>query len=182
VVLRTKVPEDAPADYSWRADPELAALDATAPISLTLHDYVRLYRDDLAYPSPRSHRLAIETRDGRHIGNCMCYDINLEKRQAEFGIMIGDRSCWGKGFGTDATVTVLGHVFSTTDLERVYLHTLTDNRRAQKAFEKAGFKPRRYVKRDGFDFVLMEVWRDDWIDLHGAEFATSAPDDTQDGS
>ena len=64
VVLRTKVPEDAVSDYSWRADPELAGLDATAPINLSLEDYVRLYRDDLAHPRPWSLRLAIETRDG----------------------------------------------------------------------------------------------------------------------
>ena len=167
VVLRTKLPEDAPADYSWRVDPELAALDATAPINLSLQDYVRLYRDDVAYPSPWSLRLAIDTREGRHIGNCMYYDIDRAKSQAEFGIVIGDRSCWGKGYGTDAVMTVLDHVFSETDLERVYLHTLTGNKRAQRSFEKAGFKPMRPVSRDGFDFVLMEVRREEWLREHG---------------
>lgn len=177
VVLRTKVPEDAAADYSWRADPELAGLDATAPISLRFDDYVRLYRDDLAYPSPWSMRLAIDTHDGRHIGNCMYYDIDRDKRQAELGIVIGDRSCWGKGYGTDAVMTVLGHVFTETDLERVYLHTLTDNKRAQRAFSKAGFKPVRPVSRDGFDFILMEVRRDQWLREHGPVGHRPAGDD-----
>ena len=167
VVLRPKVPEDAVSDYSWRADPELAGLDATAPINLSLEDYVRLYRDDLAHPRPWSLRLAIETRDGRHIGNCMYYDIDRAKRQAEFGIVIGDRSYWGKGYGTDAVMTVLDHAFSGTDLERVYLHTLTENKRAQRSFGKAGFKPVRPVSRDGFDFILMEVWREGWLKEHG---------------
>jgi len=163
VVLRTKVPEDAARDYSWRVDPELAALDATAPINLTFDEYVNLYRDDLSYPSPWSLRLAIDTVDGRHIGNCMYYDIDRARRQAELGIVIGDRSCWGKGYGTDAVLTVLDHVFTKTDLERVYLHTLTHNKRAQRAFEKAGFKPVGPVSRDGFDFILMEVHRDEWL-------------------
>jgi len=169
VVLRTKAPEDAAADYSWRVDPELAGLDATAPINLTFEDYVKLYRDDLAYPSPWSVRLGIDSRDGRHIGNCMYYDIDRAKHQAELGIVIGDRACWGKGYGTDAVVTVLHHVFSQTDLERVYLHTLTDNKRARRAFEKAGFQSVRPVSRDGFDFILMEVRRDEWLSKRGPQ-------------
>jgi len=182
VVLRTKVPEDAAADYSWRVDPELAALDATAPINLSLEDYLRLYRDDLAYPSPWSLRLAIDTRDGRHIGNCMYYDIDRTKSQAELGIVIGDRSCWGKGYGTDAVTTVLDHVFSETDLDRVYLHTLTSNKRAQRAFGKAGFEPVRPVSRDGFDFVLMEVWREDWLRRRGRAEGESAGTDEDDSA
>lgn len=174
VILRSKVPEDAPVDYSWRADPELAALDATAPINLSLEDYIRLYRDDLAYPGPWSRRLAIETHDGRHIGNCMYYDIDRGKKQAEFGIMIGDRSCWSKGYGTDAVLTALRHVFTTTDLERIYLHTLTHNKRAQRAFQKAGFQPVGPVSRDGFHFVRMEVWRDDWVREHGNDSDSEA--------
>jgi RimJ/RimL family protein N-acetyltransferase len=163
VVLRTKVPGDAPLDYSWRADPELAALDATAPINLTLDEYVTLYRDDLSYPSPSSMRLAIDTLDGRHIGNCMCYDIDTARKQGELGIVIGHRSFWGRGYGTDAVITVLNHLFSQTELKRVYLHTLVDNKRAQRAFEKAGFKPVRPVSRDGYDFILMEAHRAEWL-------------------
>ena len=165
------------ADYSWRVDPELAGLDATAPINLTFKDYVRLYSDDLAHPGPWSVRLAIDSHDGRHIGNCMYYDINPAERQAELGIVIGDRSYWGKGYGTDAVVTVLHHVFSQTDLKRVYLHTLNDNKRAHRAFEKAGFQPVRPVSRDGFDFVLMEVRRDEWLREHGPP-AGAVEDDT----
>ena len=165
-VLRSKIMDDAEADYSWRIDSELAGLDATRPVTLTFGEYMRYHRDDVSYPSPWSVRMAIDTLDGRHIGNCMYYDISADKSQCEFGIMIGDREYWGRGYGTDATKSALSHIFTATELERVYLHTLTDNLRAQKSFAKAGFGVVREVKRDGYKFVLMEIHQKDWNRTH----------------
>ncbi|MCH7972127.1 MAG: GNAT family N-acetyltransferase, partial [Chloroflexi bacterium] len=132
----------------------------------TFTEYMRYHRDDVSYPSPWSVRMAIDTLDGRHIGNCMYYDIKTEKSQCEFGIMIGDREYWGRGYGTDAVKSALKHIFTATQLERVYLHTLTDNLRAQRSFAKAGFSIVREVKRDGYEFVLMEIRQKDWAATH----------------
>ncbi len=161
-VLRAKSMDDAEADYSWRIDPELAGLDATRPITLTFPEYLRYHRDDVSYPSPWSVRMAIDTSAGHHIGNCMYYDINTEKSQCELGIMIGDRDYWSKGYGTDVIKTAVTHIFTDTKLERIYLHTLSHNYRAQKSFIKGGFTPLTKVKRDGYEFILMEVWRNEW--------------------
>ncbi|MBI4306403.1 MAG: GNAT family N-acetyltransferase [Chloroflexi bacterium] len=166
-VLRAKRPEDADADYAWRVDPELAALDATSPLRMSLKDYVRYFRDELEYPSPWSVRLAIDTNDGVHIGNCMYYDINDQEKQAEIGIMIGDRRYWDRGYGTDALMALLGHVFTETPLERIYLHTLDYNARAQKAFRRVGFRDVGLVRRDGHNFLLMEVRREEWLAKFG---------------
>ncbi|MBI4220856.1 MAG: GNAT family N-acetyltransferase [Chloroflexi bacterium] len=166
-VLRPKRPEDAEADYAWRVDPELAALDATSPLRMSLKDYIRYFRDELEYPSPWSVRLAIDTRDGVHIGNCMYYDINDQERQAELGIMIGDRRYWDRGYGSDALMALLGHVFTETPLERIYLHTLEFNGRAQKAFRRVGFYDVSRVRRDGHNFLLMEARRAEWLAKFG---------------
>jgi RimJ/RimL family protein N-acetyltransferase len=168
-VLRPKRPTDAEADYAWRIDPELAALDATSPLRMSLREYVRYFRDELEYPSPWSVRFAIETRDGAHIGNCMYYDINDEERQTEIGIMIGDRRYWDRGYGSDALRTLLHHIFTGTPLERVYLHTLDHNVRAQRAFRRVGFRDIKSVRREGHSFLLMEVLRDEWLAAFGDE-------------
>jgi RimJ/RimL family protein N-acetyltransferase len=175
-VLRTKSMDDAEADYSWRIDPELAGLDATRPVTLSFTEYLRYHRDDVAYPSPWSVRMAIDTSDGRHIGNCMYYDINSEKLQCELGIMIGDRDYWSQGYGTDVVKTALAHIFTTTELERVYLHTLSTNLRAQKSFTKSGFKPLRDVRRDGYEFILMEIWRKEWESANPVETRSQSAD------
>ncbi len=164
MVLRPKHMDDVPADFSWRIDPVLADLDATRPINLSIREYGRYQHDELQFPSPWSVRLAIDTaRDARHIGNCMYYDIDFEKLQAELGIMIGERSYWGKGYGEDAVRTLILHIFTDTPIKLVYLHTLYRNVRAQKCFIKSGFSLTSEVRRDGHHFVRMEILRSDWL-------------------
>ena len=102
------------------------------------------------------------TKEGKHIGNIMYYDIDLRRKEAELGIMIGDREYWGKGYGTDSVDSLVDHIFTTTQITRVYLHTLEWNERARKSFAKSGFKELKNVRRSGMDFVLMEIWRSDW--------------------
>lgn len=162
VNLREKRIEDAPEDYAWRVDEELARLDATRPLSMSYAEFQRFSQEEMGYPSPRSKRLAIETHEGTHIGNIMYYDIDLRRKESELGIMIGDRDYWGKGYGTDSVNSLLEHIFSTTEITRVYLHTLEWNERARKSFAKSGFKEVKNVRRSGMDFVLMEIWRSDW--------------------
>ena len=160
VVLRQKRIEDAFHDYQWRIDPELSKLDATFPLRIRYKEFVRFSLDEIEYPGRRSKRLAIDTKDGVHIGNCMYYDLDERRGQTELGIMIGDRDYWDGGYGTDAVVTLVGHIFKTiSSINKVYLHTLEWNSRARKSFAKAGFVEVREVKRDGQNFVLMETVR-----------------------
>ena len=163
VVLREKRPEDAENDYIWRSDPELARLDAALPLTMTFDRYMKLFEDQLKYPTPGSHHFATDTFDGKYIGNCMYYDLDSVNLEAELGIVIGDRDYWSNSYGYDAVVTLLDHMFTARKLKRVYLHTLEWNQRAQRCFSKSGFKPVKMVRRMGQDFILMEVLRDDWF-------------------
>ena len=163
VVLRDKRPGDAENDYRWRSDPELARLDAAIPLTMSFERYLKLFEDQMKYPTPGSHHYSIETLDGLFIGNCMYYDLDTVNREAELGIVIGDRDYWSDGYGYDAVTTLLDHMFTVRDLKRVYLHTLEWNNRAQKSFSKSGFNAVRPVRRMAHDFILMDVLRDDWF-------------------
>ena len=165
VVLREKKLNDAVEDYVWRRDTELSQLDATRPISMSFADYHQYTREELKYDSYYSVRLAVETLDGIHIGNCMYYDINDRRKEAELGIMIGNRDYWGRGYGSDAVKTLINYVFSSTHLTKIYLHTLEENHRARRSFTKSGLSEIRKVKRSGKDFIRMEIIKDDWLDL-----------------
>ena len=156
VVLREKRLADAPEDFGWRTDAELARFDAARPFAATYDDYVALFKDELSYPSPYRRTLAIEDPDGRHIGNAMYYNIDAIRREAEIGITIGERSCWGQGYGADAVRTLVKHIFRVTGFRRVYLKTLDWNVRAQRAFQSAGFRPCGRSRRGGNSFVVME--------------------------
>jgi len=163
IILRDKRIEDAEQDYIWRSDTELASLDAAFPLTMTYDRFLKLAQDQMRYPTPGSHHFATETLDGKFIGNCMYYDLDSVKMQAELGIVIGDRDYWSNSYGYDAVTTLLDHCFNDKKLERVYLHTLEWNKRAQRCFEKCGFVQVRPVRRMSHDFILMEVFREDWF-------------------
>ena len=163
VILREKRLEDAENDYRWRSDPEIARLDAAYPLSMSYERYLKLFEDQLRYPTPGSHHFGTDAVDGTYIGNCMYYDLDSVRMEAELGIVIGDRDYWGNSYGYDAVTTLLNHMFTEVNLNRVYLHTLDWNERAQRSFSKSGFKPVRTVRRMSQDFILMEVLREDWI-------------------
>jgi len=162
VILRAKRLADVRDDYAWQTDPELARLDAAPLLTISFSRYLSDYVSELHYPCLTRRRFAIETLDGKHIGNCTYYGINEAKGEAELGIMIGDRNCWYEGYGVDAVNTLLSYIFRRTNLKRIYLKTLDSNIRAQKCFQKCGFTLYGHLVKDGFSFVLMEINRKQW--------------------
>ncbi len=160
--LRQKKVDDAINDYNWRLDSELSDLDATKPINLTYDEFLRYHKEDVKFPNYNSFRMAIDTHDGKHIGNCMFYDINSKTLQAEFGIMIGNKDYWNNGYGSDAMNSAIKFFFKNKNINHIYLHTLITNTRAQKAFEKCGLKKVKSVTKENTEFIYMEIWRKDW--------------------
>ena len=158
VNLRPKRLQDAINDYSWRQDAKLCQLDAATPILCTFEEFLESYIEELNRPN-RSYRFAIETPDGKHIGNCSYFNIDEAKKESEMGIMIGDRAYWNHGYGTDAILATLNHFFSQINLRRVYLKTLNWNIRAQKCFQKCGFTPCGQIIHGDYTFILMEIHR-----------------------
>ena len=159
VVLREKRIEDMDNDYTWRADTELARYDGVPPLRLSYREFSLYYAEDLRDTSKAKRWFAIDDHNGRHIGNCMYYEIDELKKQAKLGILIGDRDYWSKGYGTDAVSTLTNHIFDQTELDRIYLDTLDWNIRAQRCFSKCGFLTCGRTTRRGNDYYVMELHR-----------------------
>ena len=162
-ILRPKLKSDIKNDYRWRTDSELSELDATIPINLSFEQFERISINDLSKSSPWSEKFSIDNLNKDHIGNCMFYDINRWEKSCEFGIMIGNKSFWNSGYGTDASRNLLFYIFNHTEINEVYLHTLQRNLRAQKSFQKAGFENPKEIKKGRFEFIKMSTKRDIWM-------------------
>lgn len=162
VRLRRKRLSDAPVDYAWRRDPELARFDAASPLRSSYSDFLVTYREDIDYPSPFRRVYAIEDLDGQHIGNVMYYNIDERRKEAELGITIGDKRYWSRGYGRDSVQTFLRYLFEDIGLRRVYLNTLDWNVRAQHAFQAAGFSSCGVNRRGLHTFITMEIRREEW--------------------
>jgi len=169
VRLRQKKLTDVRNDYNWQSDPELARLDAAPVLKASFPVYLMDYVEIIHKPERKRYPLAIETLDGKHIGNCTCYDIDESKSEAQVGIMIGDRDYWDNGYGADTITTLVDHIFLSTLLNRVYLKTLDWNLRAQKCFRNCGFIRYSTVTRNGHNFLFMEIKREQWLKNRGKE-------------
>lgn len=162
IVLREKRLSDAWNDYTWKTDPELTRLDAAPLLTVSFPQYLADYTEELQSSSSSRHNFAIETLDGKHIGNCGYYGIDEAKGEAEVGIVIGNREYWDRGYGTDAVITLVNYVFCHTSLNLVYLKSLDWNIRAHKSFQKCGFLPWGRMVKEGYNFVLMSIARNRW--------------------
>jgi RimJ/RimL family protein N-acetyltransferase len=162
VILREKRVSDVENDYAWRCDPELARYDGILPLKMSYQEYALYYAWDMQNGGRMKRWFAIDSLDEKHIGNCMYYEIDEDRKQAKLGIMIGDRKYWDKGYGTDAVSTLVSHVFEQTKLDRIYLDTLEWNVRAQRCFRKCGFIACGRTIRQGNDFLVMELRRS-WL-------------------
>jgi len=98
----------------------------------------------------------------RPIGNLGLHQIDHYNRTAIFGILIGEKDCWGKGYGTEATRLVLDYAFTGLGLQNVMLNVFATNERAIRAYTRAGFREigrRRQAHRvagNPEDIVLMD--------------------------
>jgi RimJ/RimL family protein N-acetyltransferase len=118
-------------------------------------------------------------RDNRHIGNTGLHGISGRERHAEFGISIGERDCWGSGYGTAAARLVVDHAFNRLNLHRVFLRVFSHNERAIASYKKLGFieegRLRQHQWReDGWvDTLYMGLLRDEfneqWADWRAAQ-------------
>ncbi|MCP4539625.1 MAG: GNAT family N-acetyltransferase [Chloroflexi bacterium] len=146
--------------------------------------YLRLQETNLALPrtkaaiaadlegqSKSSNTLvfAIRPVDGDElIGFVGFYEIEWANQVAWFGIGIGDRSNWGKGYGSEAMHLALWYAFCELNLYGLHLTVIDYNERAIALYEKMGFQRegvfRQFGWRDGkrYDMILYGILRPEW--------------------
>lgn len=73
------------------------------------------------------------------IGTVALHGIDMIHQNAVFGIMIGDKESWNKGYGTEATRLVMAYGFLARGLEGIELEVFEENTRAIRCYEKVGF-------------------------------------------
>lgn len=170
--LRALEKSDLRAIVAWLNDPEVTEnLLHDTPLSMDMEE--KWYQDMLQKPS-EEHVLAVEIKmeDGwRLAGTTGLHHVDWKNRIGEFGIMIGDKNQWGKGYGFDATVLMLRYAFQTLNLNKVFLYAIETNTRGIRVYEKAGFthegRLRQDIHKNGryLDVFVMSVLRDEWKNI-----------------
>jgi len=100
-----------------------------------LQVYWETHRDD-----PSSPWFAMCLREvGRHIGNIKLGPIHRLHRRADISILVGDHSCWGQGYASEAIVALRDWAFLELDLQKLNAGVYATNVASRRAFEKCGF-------------------------------------------
>ena len=84
-----------------------------------------------------------------HIGNVKIDPINQRHGWAEYGIMMGRKSEWGKGYAKEATLKVIDFCFNELQIRKITLGVVADNSSAVNLYKKLGFELEGLYKKQG---------------------------------
>ena len=166
VRLRPFRPEDLPRLIAWRQDEELrrGALWSEAPFGpREARRWLRIVSNGA---DASRITLAIELRASRRlVGLTNLARIDRRAGTAYFGIVIGEKDCWGRGLATESLRLMLRRA-AALRLRKVPLEVAADNPRAVALYRRAGFATegvlrRQLARRDGFvDVIVMAFFLD----------------------
>jgi len=164
----------AKAEVRWERDTEYHRLADGDPAQLwsekKMKEWMekRMQRENL-------HEFSIRSlADDRLIGAIGLF-VDWPHKDAWVGIGIGERDLWGKGYGTDAMRLILRYGFTEMNLRRISLALHAYNARAQRSYEKAGFRLEGQMRQDQLkegrrsDTVFMGLLHEEWLAMLAAQ-------------
>jgi RimJ/RimL family protein N-acetyltransferase len=167
--LRAPTQEDIDRWLVWFNDPQVTKCLANLSIyGFTREEEVEFY--NRVKSSKNDVVFTIETLKGEQIGTIGLHRINWEWRNAELGIVIGEKERWGKGYCTDAMRLITKFAFDRMNLHRVYLNVSSSNPAGIKCYGKVGYKLEGTLRDNRFydgnyeDDLVMGILRGELID------------------
>lgn len=118
---------------------------------------------------PKGVTLAIVLKDGhRHIGNIGLDSIDWLNRHGRTGCLIGEKDCWGQGYGYEAKELLLEYGFNTLNLNRISSRVKASNPRSLAYLKKSGYLEEGRCRQEFFengqwvDAIILGVLAEDW--------------------
>ncbi len=122
----------------WDVDPEVQAQmpePVNEPQDISeQHEYIKECEAE-----EDGYYWSIETKDGITIGTVALTDINKYHKIAELGVVVGDKSYWGKGVATEVVKAIIDYAFNSLDIVRISAEAEAGNIGVQKVLTAAGF-------------------------------------------
>jgi RimJ/RimL family protein N-acetyltransferase len=155
---------------AWLNDPEVVRYSEQRHRRHTLDScaaYVESFRG-----TPNHLWAILCVADGRlHVGNANAY-VDTHNGLADVGIMIGEKSHWGRGYAKEAWMGICDCLFRQLRVRKVTAGTVAANKGMLGVMESAGMVPDgtrlKHYQMDGHevDVVHAALFRDDWLARH----------------
>ena len=110
--------------------------------------------------------------EGRAIGATGIHQIDWIGRNAITGTIIGDKSAWRKGYGSESMALRTEYAFRQLGLHKLKSSAFMENEPSRRSLLRSGYREvgvhRQDIWRDGrwHDHWLAEVLREDWEREH----------------
>jgi RimJ/RimL family protein N-acetyltransferase len=124
-------------DIKWFRDPDIRALNPPCSNEYGVNETFAIYDENDV-----------------HIGLCSLH--NMTDTSAELGIVIGDKSCWNRGYGQNVVKQLIVRAFDLGK-KRVWLTVLSSNTRAIACYSKCGFRKSGEIIANNNMFDIMEI-------------------------
>lgn len=171
VILRSLSISDIEKLLEWHNNFQIKKLALMHPFPVSLELERKHLETQLTSTNNTMILLGIEEkRSNELIGFTKLYNINWVHRTTYFGIVIGDESARGKGYGQETTVLMLNYAFRNLNLHKILLEVAAFNKEAINLYKKIGFENEGILKKqiylDGsyHDLLIMSIIRDGFED------------------
>jgi RimJ/RimL family protein N-acetyltransferase len=170
--------EDAEKWTEWDND-----LEVVIPLGPEAHTTIALDRVKQSlskFIEKQDHIFSIiDLKTDKMIGRCLLFDIDQINRKATFGIDIGEKDYWDKGYGQDATKLMLDYGFNLLNLNNIMLGVYSYNERAINCYRKVGFKEigrrrdSKFIGGKWYDGVFMDILAEEFQSVYVNRFIES---------
>ena len=155
---------------SWLNDPEVNRFLTSGRFPYTM-DELESYYERLVGSRSEIILAIIDKSTDKHIGNIKLGPIDWISREAALGLLIGEKSFWGQGYGTEAVRLILDYAFKRLNLHKVCLGVHANHPEAIGAYKRAGFREEGRLREAAFiwgeyvDGLRMGVLREEYLEL-----------------
>ena len=152
VALRPFEAQDLTPRYvGWLNDPEVTRYLEVGKRPVTREEAAAYVRQFLDGSAGRLFAI-IDQATGRHIGNVTLNRIDRRRGTANTGLMIGERSFWGRGYATEAWSLLLAYAFTTLGLGAITAGAVVGHDASIRTLRRLGFKLESTVHLAGVGF------------------------------
>jgi len=133
-------PNHSPRYRDWLLDPDVNALLEVRRDPMGAADSIADFIEDTDASENNLLFGMFVGEDRAHIGNIKLGSVDRNNRQADVGLLLGEKKSWGKGFGTEAVKLVSQYAFDALDLHKLAAGVLDGNTGSAVVFKKAGYQ------------------------------------------
>ena len=125
----------------------------------------------------------VELESDTLIGVSGLYDLDLVNRSARLQMVIGEKDCWGMGYGQEGTRLLLDFGFNILNLNNIMLQTLSFNQRALHLYRSIGFtetgkrRQARIIAGNKYDLIYMDMLAEEFDSVYIQSLMVDYPPD-----